>query len=148
MINKKTQKAFTMIELIYVIVIIGILSAVAIPKFTETAVLAHDSAASSTLAIVRSALTTEKQRRILRGDFDPITSLGNVFTTFSAAADGSTPKIMDNPPKVCSGGGDTACWSVSGTDYTYNFADGGSATFTLANNKLQCAGGSDCTRLE
>ena len=143
----KTQKAFTMIELVYVIVVIGILSAIAIPKFAGTTVLAYDSRAASTLATARSALATERQKRILRGDFNPITSLGNVFTTFSAAADGSTPKVMNHPPKVCSGGG-KACWSNSGTSYTYTFADSGSAEFTLANNKLSCAAGSDCSRLE
>ena len=143
----KTQKAFTMVEMIFVIVVIGILSAIAIPKFTTTAVSAYDSKAASTLATARSALATERQKRILRGDFAAITSLGNVFTTFSAAADGSTPSVMDYPPKVCSSG-EKNCWSNDGTTYTYTFADSGSAEFTLANNKLSCASGSDCSRLE
>ena len=38
------RKGFTMIELVFVIVIIGILSAVAIPKFLETVHQAHDTA--------------------------------------------------------------------------------------------------------
>ena len=37
------KKGFTMIELVFVIVIIGILSAVALPKFLDTANQAHDS---------------------------------------------------------------------------------------------------------
>jgi len=41
------KKAFTMIELIFVIVIIGILAAVAIPKFSSTTEEAHKSIASS-----------------------------------------------------------------------------------------------------
>jgi len=140
--------AFTMIELIMVIVVIGILSAIAVPKFTETTIMAHDSKAASVLAAARSSLATERQKRILRGDFAPITSMGNVFTTFSAAADGSTPTVMDQPPKVC-GGGDTACWSQSGTSYIYTFADSGNVTFTLEGNKLVCDGdASDCERLE
>lgn len=146
--HAKTHQAFTAMEMIFVIVVIGILSAIAIPKFTTVSVSAYDSKASSTLAVVRSALATERQRRILRGDFNPITSLGNVFTKFSEAADGSAPKIMDNPPKVCSSGDNTACWSNDGNDYIYHFADGGSAAFALSNNKLLCKSGSDCTRLE
>ena len=48
--NVKTinmKKGFTMIELVFVIVIIGILSAVALPKFLETANQAHDAAVKS-----------------------------------------------------------------------------------------------------
>ena len=152
MINTKTQKAFTMIELVFVIVIIGILSSIAIPKFARTAVMAHDSAASSVLAIVRSALTTEHQRRILRGDYTEITSLGNVFTQFSKAKDNTTISIMDNPPKKCSIPSDTACWKEDNTttpiQYIYHFSDGGEAVFELSGGKLTCKTGSDCTRLE
>ena len=138
------QKAFTVVELVFVIIIIGILSAIALPKFAESSYLAQTAKASSELAAVRAALSTERQKRILRGDTAAITSLGNVFTNFSAAADGSTPVVLQYPPTACSGQG---CWSVSATSYTYTFADSGSATFTLASNKLTCTSGS-CSRLE
>jgi len=39
----KMRSGFTMIELVFVIVIIGILSAVALPKFLGTANQAHDA---------------------------------------------------------------------------------------------------------
>ena len=140
--------AFTIIELVMVIVVIGILSAIALPKFAQTTVIAYDSKAASVLAAARSALATERQKRILRGDFAAITSMGNVFTTFSAAADGSTPAVMNQPPKVC-GGGDKGCWSNSGTSYTYTFADSGDAKFKLEGNKLVCDDSTtDCKRLE
>jgi prepilin-type N-terminal cleavage/methylation domain-containing protein len=41
------RSGFTMIELVFVIVIIGILSAVALPKFLETSNQAHDAAVKS-----------------------------------------------------------------------------------------------------
>ena len=59
--NNKTQKAFTMMELVFVIVIIGILSTIAIPKFTETSISAHDAKATSVLTSVMSAIATERQ---------------------------------------------------------------------------------------
>ena len=50
------KKAFTLIELIFVIVIIGILSAVAIPKFTHLSSNAKISSEMATAATVQSAL--------------------------------------------------------------------------------------------
>ncbi len=143
-----SQKAFTMVELIFVVIVIGILSAIALPKFAETTIIAKTSKAASELAAVRSSLATERQKRILRGDTGAITSLGNVFTNFSAAADGSTPAVLDYPPTACSGS-EKGCWAVSGTSYTYKFADSGDAKFKLAGNKLVCDNdASDCAKLE
>ena len=67
------KKAFTMLELIFVIVVIGILSAIAIPKFAATRDDAEISRARATVGALRSAIATERQKRILRGDFDDIT---------------------------------------------------------------------------
>ena len=81
----KNQKAFTMVELIFVIVIIGILSAIAIPKLASTAKQAHIVKAKTVLASVRSSMSTERQKRILRGDFTtPIGDLGTAGTYASA----------------------------------------------------------------
>jgi len=146
--SSKTQKAFTMVELIFVIVIVGILSAIAVPKFQGVSEEAQISKASSVLAAVRMALSTERQKRILRGDTAAITSLGNVFTNFSAAADGSTATVLKYPPTPCAGAG---CWSMSnsGLSYTYKFPDTGDAKFKLAGNRLVCDNdATDCAKLE
>jgi len=50
------KKAFTLIELIFVIVIIGILAAVAIPKFSHLSSNAKISSEMATAATVQSAL--------------------------------------------------------------------------------------------
>ncbi len=150
--SSRTRKAFTLLELIFVLVIIGILSAIAVPKFQGVAEEAYISKASNVLASVRTALSTERQKRILRGDTAAITDLGDVFTNFSAAADGTTPVVLDYPPKVCSG--DTSCWiRNSATSYTYTFPDASVANFTLtAASKLDCAAGAanlaQCAELE
>ena len=73
-----SKKAFTMVELIFVIVVIGILSAIAIPKLAATRDDAEITKAIATLGSVRSAVATERQKRILRGEFTPITSLSSV----------------------------------------------------------------------
>ncbi len=63
-----------MIELIFVIVIIGILTAIAIPKFANTVTLAEITKAKSEVAAMRSAVSTERQKRILKGVFTNITN--------------------------------------------------------------------------
>lgn len=76
----KLKKAFTMIELIFAIIIIGILASVAIPRLAATRDDAEMTKASVTIASIRNALSMERQKRILRGKFDIITAVGGPNT--------------------------------------------------------------------
>ena len=90
--NEKSKSAFSMIELVFVIVIIGILAAVAIPRLAATRDDAELTKARTLVASVRNALAMERQKRILRGEFKPLTAVGdttNVFGNFYDA-DGDT----------------------------------------------------------
>lgn len=159
----KSQQAFTMLELVFVIVVIGILSAIALPRFGDTADSAYTTKAQALVATVRSALSTERQRRILRGDFTPITDLSlsatgtpttNAFDHFSG--DAQVPPVftpvVDYPVRACSTPTQRACWVAANPAYSYRFADAsmgvdGQANFTLtATGKFECtaADTADC----
>ena len=145
------QKAFTMIELVFVIVVIGILSAIALPRFGGAAEDAYFAKAKATLVTVRVAIKTERQRRILRGDFKKIGDLGdttNAFGLMEADSDGNQATIFQYPIANCATG-QKACWyRENATTYIYRFPTSGDAKFVLDKNTttLNCASGdtADC----
>ena len=59
--------AFTMIELVFVIVVLGILAAIAIPKFAATRDDAQISKGRADVASIRSAIMTDRQARLIKG---------------------------------------------------------------------------------
>jgi general secretion pathway protein G len=61
------KKAFTMVELVFVIVILGILATVALPKFNQSKSLAELSNARADVSTIRSAILTERQSQIVKG---------------------------------------------------------------------------------
>jgi len=65
---QKSKNAFTMIELIFVIVILGILAAIAVPKFAATRTDAQISKGRAEVSSIRSAIITERQSRLIKGD--------------------------------------------------------------------------------
>ena len=81
MSNINTKQAFTMLELVFVIVVLGILSAIAIPKFAATRTDAQISKGRADIASIRSAIITERQSRLIKGDSQWINSLSNSTTT-------------------------------------------------------------------
>jgi len=154
------RKAFTMLELTFVIVIIGILSAVAIPKLAVTRDDAVITKAIATVSAVRNAIATERQKRILKGDLaHPITALNldaagvvtNVFDRFNrdrddiAAGNAAGSRVLDYPISNCATLGKTnGCWTMNGTNYRFITPDGVNIDFTIldaanaATNRFDC----------
>jgi len=58
--NRSQKRAFTLIEILIVVVILGILAAIVVPQFTDAASTAEDNTVKSTLQTVRSQIELYK----------------------------------------------------------------------------------------
>ena len=144
------KKAFTMIELVFVIVVIGILAVVAVPKLAPIISDAKLAKARDTLAAVRSSLATERQKRILRGKFTAISDLGDSTYAFSYFDGNTSLPILEYKIENCASG-QTGCWSrdsTVNTKYVYKFPGGGEAKYKLDKSRLVCDNdANDCKKL-
>jgi len=111
-----------MIELVFVIVVVGILAAIAIPKFAATRDDAQIAKARAAVGAMRSAIATERQKRILKGDFTAITN-------------SDVPGLLEYPLD--------SHWS----GLTYTGPDGSTCTFSVSNNKLTDDNSTLCGKL-
>ena len=80
-IASKAIKGFTLIELMIVVAIIGILAAIAIPKFADLVTKSKESAVKGSLGSLRSAVSIYYSDT--EGIFPVVSSLGTALTTSS-----------------------------------------------------------------
>jgi len=86
MVRKHSESGFTLIELVIVIVILGILAAVAIPKYEDMREQARVATLKGQLGSIRSAIAIQYARNALNGSATFPTLDGTIF------ADGRVPK--------------------------------------------------------
>ncbi|AZV46803.1 ABC transporter permease [Nautilia sp. PV-1] len=132
------RKSFTMLELIFVIVVIGILAGVAIPRLFSGVSDAEIAKVKTDVATIRTAISTKYGKNVMEGN-DVCPTL-ETSTTDGQLFEG----ILTYPIKQNSG---TVKWDGNGTDYNVSL-DGGNTVITFhydnntSNNcKFSCVSG-------
>ena len=147
---EQSKKAFTIIELVLVVTIIGILAGVAIPRLSATRDDAEIVKARTMVASVRNALAMERQKRILRGNFTTINAVGGSTTgVFGNFDDNSSlPMVLEYAEPSSTNNGD---WEFISATNTYKFhcrALGGSVDFNVTSGRFICDNTTDgCQQL-
>ena len=131
-----------MIELVFVIVVLGILAAIAIPKFAATRTDAVIAKGRSDVASIRSGIINERQKRLIKGDTDFIDP-SKLSTSDGLFAGVLTYGITDSQ--------DEGHWhKVDDTTYTFKIGSD-TCTFKYDQNegtfKLSTSGNANCDKL-
>lgn len=138
------RKAFTMVELIFVIVVLGILAAVAVPKMGSNKTNAEVAKARTDVASIRSSIMTERQSQLIKGINTFIDKLSaDESLLFTGNGDGRELLTYGIVAGTSSGK-----WSKKADEEEYYFhVDSKSITFTYDNatGKLTCDRGDGST---
>jgi general secretion pathway protein G len=121
----RKQKGFTLIELVVVVMILGILAAVAAPKLLNTSGVAADQGVKQTLGVVRDAIERYAAEHSGSVPADPNTLvtlnyLRGTFPTCPVAGGTNSVKIIATAGVGVQGNDDgTHSWLYSSLDGTF-----------------------------
>ena len=145
---KNNKYAFTMIEMIFVIVVLGILASIAIPKFAATRTDAEITKGRADVAAIRSSIINERQTRLIKGDSSFVNILYNANGYFDSNGTASTDaKLLMYPIQPQDKDGHwhsaTTTSSVAGASvstYKYKILDEDTTfTYTQSDGKFTCS---------
>ncbi|MES2356383.1 MAG: type II secretion system protein [Pseudomonadota bacterium] len=122
----KSSKGFTLVELVIVIVILGIMAAVAIPKFVDLGPQARNAAAAGVAGAIASGSTTNyAQRKATNGVSGTALTIANVCTTALAGSLATGVTITAAAPA------NSNEFQIGGTGNCLTAGDGNPVTCTI-----------------
>lgn len=143
---KKSRNAFTMIEMVFVIVILGILAAVAIPKLSATRIDAQITKGRADVASIRSAIVAERQQRLIKGDSAWITQLHGLNSGYYFDGVDENHTLLMYGIKAEDKNGH---WhGQSGLTYKFKIEDADNVfTYSASEGTFKCTSGNRCSDL-
>jgi general secretion pathway protein G len=131
-----TKSAFTMIELVFVIVVLGILAAIAVPRLAATRTDAQISKGAADVASIRSGIISVRQKYLLRGNSGYINKLSSGGTTLFDGNGTAGTEILMYPIVPKNAGGH---WTTASSDPDYYYRVGNQTckfVYTSSNGKF------------
>jgi len=155
------KKAFTLIELIFVIVIIGVLASFAIPKFRNLTTHAKSSGIKSVITSVQSSIDNIHGKWIVNDNYKWIGADGKDHSGDFDNSTGYPLKLDDNNGKLFSyvlkipipscGSKTSGCWNEyedNKYEYKYSPSKALKIEYNATNGTLECLEGDNVTKDE
>ena len=163
------KKSFTLIELIFVIVIIGFLASIAVPKFMQTKASASTSSAVGIVSSIRTAIETKHGEWIINDDLNSsngYTPQGYPQQLDDADVNKSAQRLFDGDDTLpllkkgvysCSPSSGSDCWykdknktdeNISDYIYKFNNDDYIKLEYNGSNGKFQCVNSNSKNKTE